>query len=296
MDRAVYETITQVLSDNPNVRMAAELSLRELVKQPEYPISLARMMLSQELDVPKRVTLKNYISTNWATDSAKFVGPELKPEAKAVVRELAFNGLSDASNKIRVVSASIVSKIAHDDWPEAWPNLFDLLISLLKSDNINQVHGALRVMNEFVNHDISEHQFPRVANTLLPELARIIKSEDANNSKLVYSYRTRGRAVSIFRQCIEILYMYKEEHPEPTELYIAQNIAGWLENLLKILTHRIINNNNDNCLEEYGLKLDVIKCLNSLIQYYPKILSQYLISLLEPVWTDLFDQRERYPL
>ncbi|CAJ0769762.1 11290_t:CDS:1, partial [Entrophospora sp. SA101] len=45
--------------------------------------------------------------------------------------------------------------------------------------------------------------------------------------------------------------MYKEEHPEPTELYIAQNIAGWLENLLKILTHRIINNNNDNCLEEY---------------------------------------------
>jgi hypothetical protein len=46
----------------------------------EFPVSLARLSLSQELSIPQRqlaaVTLKQYIETHWSSKNEKFVGPE----------------------------------------------------------------------------------------------------------------------------------------------------------------------------------------------------------------------------
>ena len=62
------------------------------------------------------------------------------------------------------------------DWPENWPDLFDTLMSFLKGDNINQVHGAMHVLSEFVTDDMSDQQFPLIAPILVPELFRILCS------------------------------------------------------------------------------------------------------------------------
>ena len=42
--------------------------------------------------------------------------------------------------------AYAVSAIAHWDWPEAWPNLFQLLMEALGSSNTDVIHGAMRVL------------------------------------------------------------------------------------------------------------------------------------------------------
>ena len=42
--------------------------------------------------------------------------------------------------------AYAVSAIAHWDWPEAWPDLFDILMQALTSGDPNAVHGAMRVL------------------------------------------------------------------------------------------------------------------------------------------------------
>lgn len=42
--------------------------------------------------------------------------------------------------------AYAVSAIAHWDWPEAWPELFNLLMEMLVSGDLNAVHGAMRVL------------------------------------------------------------------------------------------------------------------------------------------------------
>ncbi|CAG8541978.1 14752_t:CDS:10 [Acaulospora morrowiae] len=270
MDQTVYETLTSVLSLDSNTRMSAELRLKELEKMPG-------------------INLKNYTISHWSSASEKFSGSELNEEAKVTIREIAFNGLSDPSSKIRVTAAYIVSKIAHYDWPEGWPNLLDLLISLLKSGSPDPIHGAIRVMSEFVKYDITEQQFVQVAPLLLPELSRILQCEK------IYSYRTRGRAIAIFRQCIEILYMIKEEHSEATESFLTTPIIPeWLQIFVNILKQRTTDN-EEREYEEYGLKLEIVKCLNNIIKWFPKILSSSLISLLEPIWTDLVRQRERYP-
>ncbi|RHZ45244.1 hypothetical protein Glove_682g47 [Diversispora epigaea] len=281
MNQVVYETLTHVLSSDPNARISAELRLKELENMPEYPISLAKMFNSPEVEIS--------LLSHWSSTSEKFSGHELNEEAKVTIREMAFNGLSDPLSKIRVASASVISKIAHNDWPEHWPNLLDLLLSLSKSGSPDQVHGTMRVLSEFFKCDITEQQFAQIAPLLLPELLRILQCEET------YSYRTRGRTVSIFRQCIEILYMVKEEHSEATESFLMTPvISEWLQMFANILKQRTIDN-EERAYEECALKLEVVKCLNNIIKWFPKILSTSLIVLLEPIWSDLVHQRERYP-
>ncbi|CAG8680386.1 6167_t:CDS:10, partial [Gigaspora rosea] len=234
MDQAVYEVLSRVLSPDPNIRMSAELRLRELSNVPV-------------------INLKNYVVSHWSSTSETFAGIETTEEVKAIVREVIFNGLSDPSNKIRVASAYVISKIAHNDWPVYWPDLLDLLISLLKTGSPEQVHGAMRVMTEFVTHDITEVQFSQIAPILLPELLRILRSDQ------VYSYRTRGRSIAIFRHCIEILFICKEEHPEATESFLmAPVIPDWLQVFINILKQHTTDN-EEREFEEYGLKLEVVK-------------------------------------
>ncbi|CAG8527205.1 7772_t:CDS:10, partial [Cetraspora pellucida] len=186
MDQAVYEVLSRVLSPDPNIRMSAELRLKELSNVP---------------------------------------GIETTEEVKAIVREIIFNGLSDPLNKIRVASAYVISKIAHNDWPDYWPDLLDLLISLLKTGSPEQVHGAMRVMTEFVTHDITEIQFSQIAPILLPELLRILRSD-------------------------------QEEHPEATESFLmAPVIPDWLQIFISILKQHTTDN-EEREFQEYGLKLE----------------------------------------
>lgn len=67
-------------------------------------------------------------------------------QAKAAIREYLPGGLREAISKVRSSVAYAVSAIAHWDWPEAWPQLFTLLMDMLISGDINAVHGAMRVL------------------------------------------------------------------------------------------------------------------------------------------------------
>ena len=42
--------------------------------------------------------------------------------------------------------AYAVSAVAHWDWPDAWPQLFGLLMDLLTGGDVDGVHGAMRVL------------------------------------------------------------------------------------------------------------------------------------------------------
>ncbi|RUS35307.1 hypothetical protein BC938DRAFT_472866 [Jimgerdemannia flammicorona] len=108
-----------------------------------------------------------------------------------------------------IFQAYVVSKIAHNDWPEQWPNLFDLLLVHLKGGSTEQVHGAMRVLTgvsiclhrsrtrvfgpfyvtispwprfiqslEFVSNEVTDQQFPHIAPVLCPELLRVLMTDN----------------------------------------------------------------------------------------------------------------------
>ncbi|ELW47676.1 Importin-9 [Tupaia chinensis] len=77
------------------------------------------------------VILKQYVETHWCAQSEKFRPPETTERAKIFIRELLPNGLRESISKVRSSVAYAVSAIAHWDWPEAWPQLFNLLMEML---------------------------------------------------------------------------------------------------------------------------------------------------------------------
>ncbi|KAI7859526.1 armadillo-type protein [Circinella umbellata] len=293
MDQAVYETLLQVGNPDGSIRSAAEQRLKELeTTSPEYPVSLARLTVSQELAVPHRqlaaLTLKTYVTNRWTTrDDETFQGPEPSPECKNAIREIIVLGLGDRESKIRVVSAYVVSKIAHDDFPEDWPNLFDVLVSYLKSNSVDGVHGAMRVLLEMVQRDISIQQLPQIGPVLIPELYTILTSDN------VYSFRTRGRAVSIFNSCVQMLDTLRDDNPEAADQFIAPILPQWMQAFHTILAHHV-QNDAKKATEEYGLKMEVVRCIRTVSGEFGEYIRDILPQLMEPIWGEVYNLRERY--
>lgn len=63
--------------------------------------------------------------------------PEVLPQVKATLKEMAPMGLREPQSKIRNSVAAIISAIAHWDWPEHWPNLFELMIGMLRDETVS---------------------------------------------------------------------------------------------------------------------------------------------------------------
>lgn len=68
--------------------------------------------------------------------------------------------------------------MAHTDWPEEWPDLMTQLLGLLGGENPNSVHGALRVLVEFVKSNVTEDQLLPIAKDMLPQLLNILGSPE----------------------------------------------------------------------------------------------------------------------
>lgn len=75
--------------------------------------------------------------------------------------------------------AYAISGIAHWDWPENWPSLFEILVSCLRTESEYAVHGAMRVLIEFTR-DLTDVQLPNVGPVIVQEMYRIFQSENVN--------------------------------------------------------------------------------------------------------------------
>lgn len=76
--------------------------------------------------------------------------------------------------------AYAISGIAHWDWPENWPSLFEILVSCLRTESEYAIHGAMRVLIEFTR-DLTDVQLPNVGPVILQEMYRIFQSENVNS-------------------------------------------------------------------------------------------------------------------
>ena len=105
-----------------------------------------------------------------------------------------FNNFLQVRNSV----AYTISIIASWDWPDQWPELFDILMALLKENQEYAVQGSVRVLKEFVR-DLSDSQIPNVAPVVLPDMYRIFMEKEN------YSVRTRSRAIEIFNTLASLI-------------------------------------------------------------------------------------------
>ncbi|CUA67452.1 Importin-9 [Rhizoctonia solani] len=278
----LLSAIQQVLNPDPNVRIPAEQRLSELSAQPQTGLSLAQILLFNEIELSQRqifylagTLLKKYVNERWSPFFSGFQGSAPPVEIKAEIRAAVVRGLSDPIRKIRSLSAAVCSLIAHCDWPDEYPELLDQLITLLGTDNTDAIHGSMQVMAEFVRSDVTEDQILPILRQLLPVLMNIL-GDPSKHAAL-----TRARTISVFRQCVEALYMVKEQHPSAITEATTSVLPTWLNafQVLLAIDPQSDVSSSDNW-DGLAVRTEVYRSLNIIHTSFPKSLSTFTPTLL----------------
>lgn len=285
LKEALIETLTAILSPVQEVRAAAEEQIKVLEVTEEFGVHLAELTVDPQGALAIRqlasVILKQYVETHWCSQSEKFRPPETTEQAKAAIRELLPSGLREAISKVRSSVAYAVSAIAHWDWPEAWPQLFTLLMEMLVSGDVNAVHGAMRVLTEFTR-EVTDTQMPLVAPVILPEMYKIFTMVE------VYSIRTRSRAVEIFTTCANLICAIEELEKGAAKALIFPVVQQFTEAFVQALQMP------DGPSSDSGLKMEVLKAVTVLVRNFPKPMVSSMQQILPIVWNTLTESAAFY--
>ncbi|KAF8577246.1 ARM repeat-containing protein [Ramaria rubella] len=277
--RCLYET----LNPDSNVRMKAELRIKELLHHPDAAPALASIFASKDMDISIRqmshsagIVLRSYIKEHWSPYFLAFKGSAPPPQIKDVIRSAVFLALSDPASKVRSTAANILSLIANSDWPDHYPDLLSNLLILLSSTSPDAVHGAMQVFTEFVKDDLTEDQILPVLRQLLPMLITIL-GDPQHHSPI-----TRARSISVFRQCLSALYMVKDQHPKSIKDAIDAVLPQWID-AFKVLLHRdlaedLVDGNNWDALL---VRMQVFKTLDTIQTIFNRSLKDHLNELLD---------------
>ncbi|KAF7666677.1 hypothetical protein LDENG_00096850 [Lucifuga dentata] len=278
LKEALIETLSAILSPVQEVRAAAEEQIKVLEVTEEFGVHLAELTVDPQGALAIRqlasVILKQYVETHWCSQSEKFRPPETTDQAKAAIRELLPSGLRESISKVRSSVAYAVSAIAHWDWPEAWPQLFTLLMEMLVSGDVNAVHGAMRVLTEFTR-EVTDTQMPLVAPVILPEMYKIFTMAE------VYSIRTRSRAVEIFTTCANLICAIDELEKGTARALIFPVVQQFTEAFVQALQMP------DGPSSDSGLKMEVLKAVTALVKNFPKPMVSSMQQILPIVWNTL---------
>ncbi|XP_007548378.1 importin-9 [Poecilia latipinna] len=285
LKEALIETLTAILSPVQEVRAAAEEQIKVLEVTEEFGVHLAELTVDPQGALAIRqlasVILKQYVETHWCAHSEKFRPPETTDQAKAAIRELLPSGLRESISKVRSSVAYAVSAIAHWDWPEAWPQLFTLLMEMLVSGDVNAVHGAMRVLTEFTR-EVTDTQMPLVAPVILPEMYKIFTMAE------VYSIRTRSRAVEIFTTCANLICAIEELEKGAAKALIFPVVQQFTEAFVQALQMP------DGPTSDSGLKMEVLKAVTALVKNFPKPMVSSMQQILPIVWNTLTESAAFY--
>ncbi|CAH1784945.1 unnamed protein product [Owenia fusiformis] len=227
------------------------------------------------------VLLKQYVEAHWSQQNDKFQAPEASPAAKSAIRNILPVGLKESISKVRTSVAYAISAIAHWDWPEAWPELFDILMALLTSGDHNAVHGAMRVLTEFCR-EVTDTQISQVAPVILPEMYKIFTQFE------IFSIRTRGRAVDIFNTMANMVSAMADVHKGIAKQLLFPVLPQFTQAFVAALQVP------DGATSDSGLKMEVIKALTTLVKGFPGTMMQWMQQILAPIWNILTQSVDIY--
>ncbi|XP_039605359.1 importin-9 [Polypterus senegalus] len=285
LKEALIETLTAILSPVQEVRAAAEEQIKVLEVTEEFGVHLAELTVDPQGALAIRqlasVILKQYVETHWCSQSDKFRPPETTDRAKSAIRELLPNGLRESISKVRSSVAYAISAIAHWDWPEAWPQLFSLLMEMLVSGDVNAVHGGMRVLTEFTR-EVTDTQMPLVAPVILPEMYKIFTMAE------VYGIRTRSRAVEIFTTCANLICAIDEVEKGAAKALIFPVVQQFTAAFVQALQMP------DGLSSDSGLKMEVLKAVTALVKNFPKHMVSSMQQILPIVWNTLTESAAFY--
>lgn len=270
--------LTATLDPNHEVRSFAEASLNQASIQPGYGGALSKVAANRELQFGLRqlaaVLLKQFVKKHWQEDEDTFEHPVVSSEEKAVIRRHLLLSLDDSHKKICTAISMAVASIAQYDWPGDWPDLMPFLLKLINDQtNLNGVHGALRCL-ALLSGDLDDTVVPQLVPVLFPCLHTIVSSPQ------FYDKSLRTKALTIVYSCTSMLAVMSGVYKTETSGLMAPMLKPWMDQFSIILEHPVQPEDPD----DWGIRMEVLKCLNQLVQNFPSLTEAEFMVIVGPLW------------
>ncbi|XP_073314450.1 uncharacterized protein [Primulina huaijiensis] len=266
------------LDPDHQVRTFAETSLQQASSQSGFGVALASVAANRKLSFGLRqlaaVLLKQYIKKHWDEDEEGFEHPVVSSDEKASIRGILLSLLDDPQKKICTAVSVAVSTIAQYDWPENWPDLAPFLLSLINDQSkLNAVHGAIRCL-ALISSDMDDKIVPKLIPVLFPCLLTIVSSPQ------IYDKCLRSKALSIVYNCTSVLGILSGVYKMETSALLLPMLQPWMEQFSSILKHPVPSEDPD----DWSIRMEVLKCLNQFVQYFPAIADTHFTVIVGPLW------------
>lgn len=197
--------------------------------------------------------------------------------AKHAIKTILPKGLYSNNSKIRNTVAYTISTIAGFDWPDCWPELFDIIVSCL-AGNEDSVHGAMQVLVEFTYE--LEEQVKDVGPIILSEVYRIFESEAA------FTVKTRCVAIDILNSLLKCTNTHIEQKDQPAIL--SKILPAFMQKMI----HGLIVPNG--ATSSFTLKTEILKVFTYMISEMPKFIQPLMPTILPPIWSLLTQMADIY--
>ncbi|KAL7746557.1 hypothetical protein RI367_008084 [Sorochytrium milnesiophthora] len=311
VDPAYCTLLQQTLSADQRTRSNAEQTLDQLKRSTSttgFGTELCRIVLHNEVDIALR-QIRSLATVTAPPAETDALCTQLLSSSRVICcaqtkaflqNELMTRGLSDPDARIRVISAYVVALIARLAINE-WPTFFDQLLAHLRQGALPGVHGALRVLTEFVREDLTEQQLQQFGGVLLTDLLKIVQSDAVTTFFSLqrrrlwltalhqYTISVRCKPLIIMKDLVTMLYNIKETAPD-IEQQLKAGLGGWLAVIGSILQTPInIHADDEAVLQLLHAKTCVLKLVEVLLVGFPRLLDGHISPILENAWRDLGD-------
>ncbi len=293
MDEHLAQLLANTHDKNEGPRKRAELDLLHSQRNPEFPLSLARIGVHTGAPVEIRQAaltyLRKFIEKNWAPDDAAS-GPQIpvsddtRDYLRRAVLDLVLS--PEDERKVKVAASYVVSKIAVADFPHGWPALLPSVLATMPAGTDAQLHGALRILQDLVEESLTGEQFFTVARDIVQACYDVAVNEARKPTH-------RSLAVLVFRSCFDLMDIVKEYHLKEVKAFAEEVLSGWLpflEQVIKSPLPPLVDDSGSQPESWYGpiaLKDQAVKTLIKIRSIFPSLLVPQSLALFTATWEEL---------
>jgi hypothetical protein len=303
MEQQIVQLLNDTQSASEAPRRNAESQLRQLYGNPAFARTLVAIASHQSVELTTRqaalLYLKQFVQQVWSPQFDEFKGEMLvSVEERAKLRQALLDLATSAQQERKIKSAAsiVVSKIATADFPDEYPALLPTLLHIINNGQDDQLHGALRVLQDLVDDCFNDDQFFNVAHQIVTSVLAVATSDRPSV--------LRALAVSVFRSCFDMLEMVMEDHKTAVKAFADDTLASWYPFFLGILNMPVPatpveQDESQNPVAEHfrgiiALKVQVIKVLMRIRSIFPSALAPQAPALFAATWQELNNLRQAY--
>ncbi|KAK9369500.1 armadillo-type protein [Lipomyces kononenkoae] len=291
MDQQIVDLLNATQSAEREIRSSAEQQLGRLQESQgnylatslinigsttSYPISLRQSAL---------LILKLTIARTWSLQFDEFVGNALDGNVKSLIRQQLFEILRSPERKLRSLAANLVSKISSADFPDEWPELFDGLMSMLRSAETESIEGALSILKELLDDGFTFEQFASIAIQVFEALYVLATSSSVDLWTKANTIDTVRAALNFFNQV--------QTEGDSMKAFVNQAVDLWSTVFSNNLALAYTDDARKGGL--ILLKHNTAKAIQQMDSTFPSETKPYLMSrLFTSVWADLRNSSALY--